>query len=185
MERIAIYGYSRDGKMATIAAAYDSRISALIAGSTGVGGLLPWRLSGERGGGEGIESTTRMFPDWFIPELRFFSGREDVLPVDANLFLALIAPRAVLIQWGYNDEVSNGWAQEQAYASALEVYRRYSAGQKLECSPSPVSTAPTICRPVWISLISNSAGAVPGGRTVWFSPGIGKSGGKGMQRISI
>lgn len=131
MERIAIYGYSRDGKMATIAAAYDSRISALIAGSTGVGGLLPWRLSGERGGGESIESTTRMFPDWFIPELRFFSGREDVLPVDANLFLALIAPRAVLIQWGYNDEVSNGWAQEQAYASALEVYRRYSAGQKL------------------------------------------------------
>jgi hypothetical protein len=94
--RIALFGYSRDGKMATIAAAFDERIAALIAGSTGVGGLLPWRLSGERGNGEGIETTTRMFPTWFAPQLRFFSGREDRLPVDANLQLAHIAPRAVL-----------------------------------------------------------------------------------------
>ena len=51
MKCVAINGYSRDGKMATIAAALDSRIAALVAGSTGVGGLVPWRLSGERGGG--------------------------------------------------------------------------------------------------------------------------------------
>ena len=31
-ERIALYGYSRDGKMAAIAAALDSRIAALVAG---------------------------------------------------------------------------------------------------------------------------------------------------------
>ena len=124
MKHIAIFGYSRDGKMATIAAAMDERITALVAGSTGVGGLLPWRLAGERGGGEGIESTTRMFPGWFVPRLRFFSGKEDRLPVDANLYLALIAPRSVLIEWGLNDEVSNGWAIEQAYASAQKIYVR-------------------------------------------------------------
>src|SRR6185436_18428162 len=39
--RIAITGYSRGGKMATIAAAFDERIAAVIAGSTGVGGVLP------------------------------------------------------------------------------------------------------------------------------------------------
>ena len=39
MNGVAIYGYSRDGKMATIAAAFDDRISALVAGSTGVGGV--------------------------------------------------------------------------------------------------------------------------------------------------
>ena len=83
--RIAITGYSRGGKMAATAAAFDERIAAVVAGSTGVGGVLPWRLSGERGMGEGIESTTRMFPLWFAPQLRFFSGREDRLPVDANL----------------------------------------------------------------------------------------------------
>ena len=106
-ERIALYGYSRDGKMAAIAAALDSRIAALVAGSTGVGGFIPWRYASERGGGESIESTTRMFPDWFIPDLRFFSGHEDRLPVDANLLLDLIAPRAVLMEWGLNDEVAN------------------------------------------------------------------------------
>jgi pimeloyl-ACP methyl ester carboxylesterase len=131
MKRIAIFGYSRDGKMATIAAAMDERISALIAGSTGVGGLLPWRLSGERGGGESIETTTRMFPGWFVPRLRYFSGKEDRLPVDANLYLALIAPRSVLIEWGLNDEVSNGWGIEQAYASAQKVYERLGKPDKM------------------------------------------------------
>lgn len=131
MDQIAIYGYSRDGKMATIAAAFDERVDALVAGSTGVGGFVPWRYAGERNGGESIESTTRMFPDWFIPELRFFTGREDRLPVDANLYLSLIAPRAVLMEWGYNDEVASGWAQEQAYKAALPVYARYGAEDRL------------------------------------------------------
>lgn len=131
MERIALYGYSRDGKMVAIAAALDSRISALVAGSTGVGGFVPWRYSGERGGGESIESTTRMFPDWFRPELRFFCGREDRLPVDANLLLDLIAPRAVLMEWGLNDEVANGWAQERVYEASLPVYARYGAEERL------------------------------------------------------
>ena len=121
--RIAITGYSRGGKMATIAAAFDERIAAVIAGSTGVGGVLPWRLSGERGMGEGIESTTRMFPLWFAPQARFFAGREDRLPVDANLLVALVAPRACLMEYGHHDEVSNVWANEQCYLSALEVYR--------------------------------------------------------------
>ncbi|MDR0833032.1 MAG: alpha/beta fold hydrolase [Candidatus Symbiothrix sp.] len=124
MKRIAINGYSRDGKMATIAAAFDERIAAVLAGSTGVGGVVPWRFAGERGGGEGIESTTRMFPTWFIPRLRDFAGHEDRLPVDANLLLALIAPRAALLEWGYTDQVANGWAMEQAYQSAQKVYQR-------------------------------------------------------------
>ena len=79
MKHVGITGYSRDRKMATVAAALDERIAAVIAGSTGVGGVLPWRAAGERGFGEGIESTTRQFPTWFVPRLRFFSGREDRL----------------------------------------------------------------------------------------------------------
>jgi pimeloyl-ACP methyl ester carboxylesterase len=123
MKHIGMFGYSRDGKMAAMASAFDERIAAVIAGSTGVGGVLPWRLSGERGFGEGIESTTRSFPTWFIPRLRFFSGREDRLPVDGNLLVALMAPRSILIEYGLNDEVSNSWASEQVYRSAMKVYR--------------------------------------------------------------
>jgi len=121
-QRIAITGYSRGGKMATIAAAMDERIAAVIAGSTGVGGILSWRQGSERNHAESIESTTRMFPIWFVPRLRFFSGREDRLPVDGNLLVAMIAPRACLMEYGLNDEVSNTWGSEQTYHSALKVY---------------------------------------------------------------
>jgi len=123
MKHIALFGYSRDGKMAAYGAALDDRISAVIPASTGVGGVVPWRLSGERNSGESIETTTRSFPAWFIPRLRFFSGREDRLPIDGNLLIAWIAPRAVLIEYGLNDEVSNTWGDEQAYYSALKVYK--------------------------------------------------------------
>ena len=121
-KRIAITGYSRGGKMVTIAAALDERIAAVIAGSTGVGGILAWRQSGERGNGEGIESTTRMFPLWFTPRLRFFAGHEDRLPIDANLLVSLVAPRACLMEYGLNDEVSNTWGSEQTWRSAEKVY---------------------------------------------------------------
>lgn len=130
--RIGLFGYSRDGKMATMAAALDPRITALIAGSTGVGGILPWRIAGESGMGEGIESTTRMFPSWFAPQLRFFAGREDRLPVDANLLVALIAPRACLMQYGLNDEVSNPWGSEQTRQSARRVYELLGAPVRLD-----------------------------------------------------
>jgi len=46
MKRIALFGYSRDGKMAAFGAALDDRISAVIPASTGVGGVVPWRLAG-------------------------------------------------------------------------------------------------------------------------------------------
>ncbi|HEY6346524.1 MAG TPA: alpha/beta fold hydrolase [Bryobacteraceae bacterium] len=129
---IAMFGYSRDGKMAAIATAFDERIAAVIAGSTGVGGVLPWRLSGERNFGEGIESTTRSFPTWFVPRLRFFSGREDRLPIDANLLVAMIAPRSILMEWGHNDEVSNTWGLEQTYHSALKVYKMLGQPERID-----------------------------------------------------
>jgi dienelactone hydrolase len=126
-KHIGIFGYSRDGKMAVIGAAFDTRITAVIAGSTGVGGVLPFRASSETGFGEGIETTTRSFPTWFAPQLRFFVGREDRLPVDGNLIAALIAPRSLLMEWGHNDQVSSTWGNEQTYYTALNVYKLLGA----------------------------------------------------------
>jgi pimeloyl-ACP methyl ester carboxylesterase len=131
MKHIGLFGYSRDGKTVAFGAALDDRISAVIPASTGVGGVVPWRLAGERNSGESIETTTRSFPTWFIPRLRFFSGREDRLPIDGNLLIAWIAPRAVLIEYGLNDEVSNTWGDEQAYYSALKVYKLLGQPERL------------------------------------------------------
>src|SRR6185437_14876715 len=63
--------------------------------------------------------------------LRFFSGREDRLPIDGNLLIAWIAPRAVLIEYGLNDQVSNTWGDEQAYYSALKVYKMLGVPNRL------------------------------------------------------
>ncbi len=123
MQRIGIFGYSRDGKVAAIAAAFDERIAAVIAGSTGVGGVLSWRNAGESRFAESIESDTRMFPTWFLMRLRFFCGREDYLPIDGNLLVAMIAPRSCLIEYGLNDQVSNSFGDERTYDSALKVYK--------------------------------------------------------------
>ena len=87
--------------------------------------------------GEGVESTTRSFPLWFAPQLRFFSGREDRLPVDANLLVALVAPRAFLMNYGLNDEVSNVWANEQCYASALAVFTALGHPERLSVMRLP------------------------------------------------
>jgi dienelactone hydrolase len=120
--RIALTGYSRLGRMSVLAAAMEERITALVAGSAGIGGTTPWRLGGEYGSGEGLESYTRGFPRHFPPRLRFFAGHEDRLPVDSNLLAAIIAPRSMLIQYGLNDEVANTWAVERTYDSALKVF---------------------------------------------------------------
>ncbi len=122
-KHIAITGYSREGKMATIAAALDERIAAVVAGSTGVGGVLSWRQGSERNQAESIQSTTLMFPLWFVPRLRFFAGHEDRLPIDGNLLVALVAPRACLIEYGSNDEVSNIWGSEQTLRSVQPLYK--------------------------------------------------------------
>lgn len=131
MRRIGIYGYSRDGKVAAIAAAFDGRIAAVIAGSTGVGGVLSWRSAGESRFAESIESDTREFPTWFLMRLRFFCGREDRLPIDGNLLVSMIAPRSCLIEYGLNDQVSNTYGDEQTYNSALKVYQRLGHPERL------------------------------------------------------
>ncbi len=119
---IAITGYSRNGKMALITTVLDERIAACVAGSTGVGGVYTWRDSSERNGSESIESTTRSYAIWFTQSLRFFTGREDRLPVDGNLLIAACAPRACLVLWGDNDEVSQSWGMEHSVKSGATAY---------------------------------------------------------------
>jgi len=72
-KHIAINGYSRDGKMVTIAAAMDTRIAAVVAGSTGVGGVLPWRRPAS-GAWRRHRIDNALVPTWFAPQLRFFTG---------------------------------------------------------------------------------------------------------------
>ena len=62
---------------------------------------------------------------------RFFAGREDRLPVDGNLLLAMVAPRPCLMISGFNDEVANTWGDEQSLHSAEKVYALLGAQGKV------------------------------------------------------
>jgi len=129
--RIAISGHSRNGKQALLAAAFDERIAAVIPSSGNTGEGNPWRYTSEMFVNESIEEITRGFPHWFHPRLRFFAGREDKLPVDENLLMALVAPRGLFMYSAFAETEGGPFGFEQAYRSVLKVYKYFGAEDKL------------------------------------------------------
>jgi dienelactone hydrolase len=121
-DRVVVAGHSRNGKAALIAAGDDARFAGVVSSSSGVMGAIPARLCCDRHFGEGVELLTRRYPDWYHPRLRFFSGREHLLPTDAHELLALVAPTPVLLSVAVNDNVESTWAAEQAHATVCDVY---------------------------------------------------------------
>jgi len=124
-KHVAITGHSRNGKQSLIAAAFDERITAIVSSSSGTGGSVGFRFVGENTFEESVEFMSRQAAtaDWFHPRIRFFTGREDKLPIDTHGYLALIAPRPCLISSAYNDGVDTTFATERNYIAAREVYR--------------------------------------------------------------
>jgi cephalosporin-C deacetylase-like acetyl esterase len=130
-EKIALTGHSRNGKLALMAAAFDERIKAVIPSSGGSGAEVPWRYATQQYDVEDIALLSAAQPAWLHPRLRFFIGRENKLPVDQNHFMALIAPRALMLSTAKNEGASNPWGIEQAYGSAQKVYQFLDAQDNL------------------------------------------------------
>ena len=120
--KIGLAGHSRHGKQALLAAAFDERIAAVILSSGNTGECDPWRYTTDMFVNESIELLTGVQPHWFHPRLRFFAGREDKLPVDQNMLMAMIAPRGLMIYAGYAESAGNPFGFEQAYRSVRRVY---------------------------------------------------------------
>ncbi len=131
--KIGITGHSRNGKQALLAAAFDERIGAVVASSGTTGESLPWRYTTDLfavGSIEGITGGPHN-THWFDRRLRFFAGREQKLPVDQNMLLAMVAPRGLMMYAGYAEHEGNPFGYEQAYRSALGVYRFQGAERNL------------------------------------------------------
>ena len=124
---IVAAGYGSGGRAALIAAAHDERIAAVASSSSGVLGGIPARGCAERHGGPGIETLTRTQPDLFHPRLRFFSGREHLLPTDSHELLALVAPRPVLLSVAADDPEESTWAAERAVDAVRPAYELLGA----------------------------------------------------------
>ena len=130
-EKIGITGHSRNGKLSLMAAAFDERITACIPSSGGTGAEVPWRYCSQNYDNEDIALLACAQPAWLHPRLRFFIGRENKLPVDQNLFMALIAPRGLMLSTAINEGASNPWGIEQAYKATQKVYEFLDAKDNL------------------------------------------------------
>lgn len=129
-DKIGLTGHSRNGDQSFIAAAFDERIAAVIP-SSGTGMEVPWRYSAKKYDIEDISLLACAQPSWFQPRLRFFFGREHKLPVDQHFFMALIAPRGLMLSTALNEGAGNPWGSEQAYLTTRRVYRFLGAEDKL------------------------------------------------------
>ena len=125
--RVVLVGQGFGAKVALWAAAQDERATAVLAVDSGPGGACPFGLWTEAEFGPGIEIVTREHSGWFSPGLRFFTGREHRLPVDAPALLACLAPRPTLIATALNNPKESAWAVEQAWRAAMPCFDRAGA----------------------------------------------------------
>jgi hypothetical protein len=121
--RIAITGVSRLGKTVMWAGAADQRIAAVIASCSGEGGAALSR----RNYGETIAhlvAPTR-YPYQFAGNYAKWAADPGTSPVDANLLVALIAPRPLLLQTGDTDVWSDPKGEFLAAISARPVFELF------------------------------------------------------------
>lgn len=117
--RSAVAGHSRLGKTALWCAAQDERFLLGISNCSGCSGAA---LS--RGKiGETVRAISDHFPHWFCGNYRGWSGREEEMPFDQHMLLALIAPRYAAVGTGIEDTGSDPWSQFLCCAAADPAWR--------------------------------------------------------------
>lgn len=134
-QRLGLFGFSRRGKSALLAAALDARWAVTFSASSGEGGAKPSR----RNWGEAIENLCGVGEYyWVAGNFLRYAGHWDALPVDSNELLALIAPRAVFLSCGDEEVWSDPQGEFEAAVSASRVYRLLGAkGLEATALPAP------------------------------------------------
>jgi lysophospholipase L1-like esterase len=130
-DRVGIEGVSRYGKAALVTMAFEGRFAVGLIGSSGEGGVSPYR----RNFGEMVENLTGSgeyhwmagnFLKYGTAESSFGSMNAGDLRVDSHALIALAAPRALFISYGVPERGDALWLDQKgsfmATVAANEVY---------------------------------------------------------------
>ena len=138
-KRVALVGHSRLGKTVLWASASDPRFALVFASCSGEMGAALSR----RDYGETIDDMAEVFPYWFAGNFQKFAGHWDQMPVDANVLIALSAPRPVFLTGGTGDQWADPKGEFLAAVAATPVYQLL--GRKgLETTTFPAPDRPLL-----------------------------------------
>lgn len=130
--KLIVTGFSRCGKAAFVAGAFDPRFALTAPASSSGAGTPAFRFSGaDRGGNEGLTEMVRKYPNWFSPHLHPFWGQPDKLPFDQHFLIALCAPRAFLALEGLQDRNVNQLGVQKSFEGARPVFDLLDARDRL------------------------------------------------------
>ena len=136
-KKIAVVGHSRGGKASLWAAAQDPRFSICVTNCSGnTGAALARRQFGER-----IKKINTSFPHWFNTNYKKFNDREDALPIDQHMLIALVAPRPVYATNASKDLWADPKGTFLSLKNAEKVYALYGLKSNLPLNPPAINKA--------------------------------------------